>query len=359
MDAEALRICRGEKGMVLVFLALALVVLLFVAGLAIDFSYRHVAKAELQNAADSAALAGATLLPRYTSARSAAIAYAGKNRVVGNPPDPVSVLPDDVTLGHYDKTASPAWVPGGTPINAVQVWARRDQDTTLPEQQSKIPLFFGKLFGLPQIGVAAMAIAQRLPHAGGYILLSHLDCSAPKDPATGLLSPPLAVEPGNATMGWTSLTFVPTGPGANITDFICKEDVPDVDACSYPIYTTGGTLNVSFQDMEATFYDPEYDQVHKTFAPDGTVQTWTVIVPVTDSDPTIQPGPLPVWGYATIRIVRACGAGNGNPCHGDRYHFAPAGVCGGSENDVVIDQITCYSCGDAANNLGAKAFLVK
>jgi Flp pilus assembly protein TadG len=53
---------NGERGSVLATAALGMLALLFAVGLGVDVSHLYVAKAELQNAADAAALAGASAL---------------------------------------------------------------------------------------------------------------------------------------------------------------------------------------------------------------------------------------------------------------------------------------------------------
>ncbi|MBA3806459.1 MAG: hypothetical protein H0X14_12195, partial [Acidobacteria bacterium] len=53
---------NGERGSILATAALGMLALLFAVGLGVDVSHLYVAKAELQNAADAAALAGASAL---------------------------------------------------------------------------------------------------------------------------------------------------------------------------------------------------------------------------------------------------------------------------------------------------------
>lgn len=53
---------KGERGSVMVITTIGMLAMLLVTGLAIDISHLYTAKAELQNAADAAALAGATQL---------------------------------------------------------------------------------------------------------------------------------------------------------------------------------------------------------------------------------------------------------------------------------------------------------
>jgi len=77
---------RGnQRGIAVVYIALMLVVLFMFAGLAIDIGYMYVAKTQLQNAADAAALAGASQFSELTSsntiqldARNEAINFALK-----------------------------------------------------------------------------------------------------------------------------------------------------------------------------------------------------------------------------------------------------------------------------------------
>jgi Flp pilus assembly protein TadG len=59
---EQKRARKGERGSVLATAALGMLALLFAVGLGVDVSHLYVAKAELQNAADAAALAGASAL---------------------------------------------------------------------------------------------------------------------------------------------------------------------------------------------------------------------------------------------------------------------------------------------------------
>ena len=78
---------KGESGQALVIVAASIVVLLGVTAFSVDLGMAYNAKAELQAAADSAALAGAQDLPKpydlqnFQTAKTAAISYAGFNEV--------------------------------------------------------------------------------------------------------------------------------------------------------------------------------------------------------------------------------------------------------------------------------------
>ena len=56
--------CQQRKGTIIVMVAVMLVVLLGCVALAVDIGYLYVARAELQRAADAAALAGAQAMGR-------------------------------------------------------------------------------------------------------------------------------------------------------------------------------------------------------------------------------------------------------------------------------------------------------
>ncbi len=60
---------HSQKGAVLVFMALMLPIVVFFSGMAIDFGRAYLHKAQLQNAADAAALAGVTAATGSSSAR--------------------------------------------------------------------------------------------------------------------------------------------------------------------------------------------------------------------------------------------------------------------------------------------------
>jgi len=113
---------RGERGQVLVLIALMIVPLLAIAGLVIDIGYAYYAQRSLQSQADAAALAGAQNLPDGASAVSVAKQFgsssSGKN-FKGN-------------IGNVNETITTkclASVPGCDPVNAVVVDERATTST--------------------------------------------------------------------------------------------------------------------------------------------------------------------------------------------------------------------------------------
>src|SRR5262245_59676184 len=92
--------CRREDGAVMIMVTLALITLFSFAVLAVDMSMVMAAKGQLQNAADSAALAGASGLATgsTTTATTRAVNFAGYNSAVRNTRQPVVIAPGDVTF---------------------------------------------------------------------------------------------------------------------------------------------------------------------------------------------------------------------------------------------------------------------
>jgi len=116
------RVLRDEKGATMITVAIAIVVIFGFAVLAIDLSMIQLAKTQLQNAADAAALAGALIL--YTSggnqsvATAEAIRIAGLNEAVQDIQRPVVIGESDVTFPqpHYIRVITHRRIDTGDPV---------------------------------------------------------------------------------------------------------------------------------------------------------------------------------------------------------------------------------------------------
>lgn len=135
----------------------ALVALVGIAALTIDVGCLYVAKQQLQNVADAAALAAAGALVRGAgeqAARQEATDLASANRTLGQPVivDPSS----DVVFGSYDRTTGD-FTPGcpSNDLPAVKVQARR----TCQSPSGPVPMAFSSIFGIHQANVSASAVA--------------------------------------------------------------------------------------------------------------------------------------------------------------------------------------------------------
>lgn len=126
-----------------------LVVLLGMAALTIDVGHLYNVRAEMQNTADAAALAGAQMLPDQAAARSAARDYAKRNGArYGD-----VVRDSDIVMGKWDAATS-TFTPNGLPINAVHVLSQCSKTRGNP-----VSLFFAPILGLTRSNVTASATA--------------------------------------------------------------------------------------------------------------------------------------------------------------------------------------------------------
>ncbi|MGB9079893.1 MAG: pilus assembly protein TadG-related protein [Desulfuromonadaceae bacterium] len=186
----------NNKGVAVVYIALMIVVLVAFVSLAVDLGYIYVAKGQLQNAADAAALAGATQLPNSIKVKAEAVKFALANKAAG---DDVVITDADIYIGNWNAALTPKFLAGRSPINAVRAVARRDVAGAAAAGQGMVPLFFGRIFSLlpnggagwSEMGVVAEAIATHPPRPGAGILLCDQWCS------------PTATPPGTlATLYW-------------------------------------------------------------------------------------------------------------------------------------------------------------
>src|SRR5215831_9364312 len=198
-----LRIHHGKRrGAIVPLAALLMAVLVGMLAFAIDVGYMATVKAELQNAADAAALAGAERLQNqfvqfyapgqqhqdqvynYTTTNTSdpnspiatAQRFAGFNKAGGL----YLQLPDsDVSFSYYDGTT---FQPASTTLfpNTITVTTRRDNTAN-----SSISLFFGNIFGVSNSSITATASAtiyagdvsslQVIPGVNAHVLPVALD----------------------------------------------------------------------------------------------------------------------------------------------------------------------------------------
>jgi len=152
---------RRQQGSVLVFVTLALIALLAFAAWSTETGQAWTAKAQLQGASDSAALAGVAglVVPGAPSDPAAAVAaaqsFGAQNHSIGVP---ITIPASDVETGSWNtetRTFTP--LPGSTDreqVRAVRVLGRRDEVANGP-----IPTVLGRIFGVDDIPIAAAAVA--------------------------------------------------------------------------------------------------------------------------------------------------------------------------------------------------------
>ena len=142
-----------RSGQILVIFVASLILFVAICVFAIDVGRLFVCKAQLQNAVDAAALAGASQLTGYISeeerqlARQEAKALAVANLVDGIP---LHLTDDDIAFGHYDSDTGD-FVPEAeaSVVDSVRITGRR----TSGSPDGPIALFFGSLFGWGHVDI--------------------------------------------------------------------------------------------------------------------------------------------------------------------------------------------------------------
>ncbi|MGB9687279.1 TadG family pilus assembly protein [Thermogutta sp.] len=151
-----------RTGAVLVLTAVMLVVILALMALAVDLGYVVLVRAQLQAAADSAALAGASQIAHgFESVFQTADRYARFHTSGGQP---LRLLRQDVELGIWDATTR-TFTPTNASPNAVRVRVRRDALSGNPA-----PLFFARVLGRQAVDLSAEAIAMANPRDIAFVV---------------------------------------------------------------------------------------------------------------------------------------------------------------------------------------------
>ena len=168
-----------RRGVTLVWVAIVMFVLVGFVALAVDWGYAYYTTQKLQNAADSAALAGAQRVWfSHGEARQRAMDYSSANEAGGD-----AVLLDendandpagDIVIGIYDSDTR-QFTPSTDDMkaNAVMVNAKR----TAGSPNGPLPLVWGGIFGInsTQFSRWAIAVADGGPRYADIIALNDRD----------------------------------------------------------------------------------------------------------------------------------------------------------------------------------------
>jgi Flp pilus assembly protein TadG len=371
---------REEQGMDTTYVGIMVVAFLVIAALAVDIGYLYVSEDDLQNAAESSALAGAQALEQriharmrsdpdklkdvfndqvQASARSAAIdAVLGKHKAtalieITNNNTNRLTTENDVTVGFWNVSTQ-TYVPGGIPVNAIQVRTRRTAESESVGLGS-LGSILAKLSGPQKFNYTPEAIAAFPARAGANFALCVDACDK------GCAYPNACAIPERKMIrdawdagkdlsasnryAYTSLLHPPSGD-MKLSDQVCM-DLPPQAACGKQIFTVRDASDNTLRDMASMMYNPNVDTSNKEYDTAGKVTGWWVIAPVTDCPPARQENVFEqhmVTKYALVRISRICVEGESGCQQNGTSFKAPASACG-SGNGLYIDHISCIGCG--------------
>ncbi len=310
---------NNSRGAAAVMTAIFLVVLLAMGAAAIDIGHALVARNELQNVSDAAALAGDRALGLIyegmsQAAQQAYVLSGGDQAIVVaavqatanlNSAAGVSITinPSDIQIGTWSM-ATRTFTPTTIQPKAVRVVSRRD-----PSANGAISTFLANVIGMSSVSVSAVATA---------------DMSAVGTTGPGQLNVPFGISsyyftqfgcgdsikfyPNDGTpqacAAWH--TFESSPANANTL----RNIIDGMTAGTYqsPATAPGDDLNFINGNVASAF--PNLINLYNS-QKDPSTGYWDVFVPVYDSpDCTPPTGPLPIIGYAEARITNVQGAPN-------------------------------------------------
>jgi len=167
------RLIKTREGMALIWTAVAIIGMLMIASLAVDYGRMQLAKTELRRAVDAAARAGAAYLGDVSAAQSAAMQLAAANTCLG---EPVQLdVNQDIEFGDWDTSArcfTPLVGMARNSADAIRITARR----TL-SRGNAVSLTFGWIAGQTTCDVSAVSIAAITPSGYGLVGLNFIKLS--------------------------------------------------------------------------------------------------------------------------------------------------------------------------------------
>lgn len=310
---------KDDRGAVAVIVAILIVVLFGFAALALDISNAMIARNELQNVADGAALAGAreigliykalpqgtpytgyTISPGVVYAAVTGVASQNQARQVA-----ISINAADITIGVWNSTTRTLGPITNTGATAVRVTARRDGGANGP-----VATWLAGVMGINSMNVTATATAALT----GTGVLVPGEANAPfgldelifNNPA--YCGTPIQFYPTNnpptGCAGWHTFDISP--PNAATERRIINDLIPDP-----PTYTTpgmnagqtsleyvGGNLATNLSDLQ-NLYNAK--KVADASSPSG--YCWNVTVPVYPDQGCANPNTsMLVVGFATACV---------------------------------------------------------
>jgi Flp pilus assembly protein TadG len=194
--------CRAERGSVAIVVAIMLPVIIGFGGMVITVGSWYLTQAQLQNAADAAALAGAKDLPNSPSSAAAAAQTLAADNVSGATVTPVTP---------YNGSSS-----------EIQVTVSKPGST-----------WFVGIFGISAPTITATAVAEVAQGTGNFIYAASTACNAISIATSGNLS---------TTTLWSNGGITATGKGVTVTGSV---DVAN-SSCPFPSQLTPpGATSVS------------------------------------------------------------------------------------------------------------------
>ncbi len=301
------RFLREERGAVAVAVAVLLTGLVGLTGAATDLGIVYTARGQLQNAADSAALAAAknmisqdpVTLDAVTTpeaARATAHEFSQANTALGAS---LTLLDPDYTIGWWDLNAQAFTRTGESAdpndINAVEVTLRKDDLANNP-----VTTMFAGIVGVSKVEVTAKSLAfvgypGAIPKDGGL----GFPIAVKESAITGGGGPVCGTQltfhsENNENASWTTFDRWPAND-PTVDHFVCGcYEVPTIKIGDNINIINGNLSNNTFNNLRHRFEREGTD-----IDGDGHLE-WVVTVPVVPD--SANSGSAEVLGFATFEI---------------------------------------------------------
>lgn len=319
-----------QKGVVAVQVALFLVVLLGVAALAIDVARWVIVRNELQNAADAAALAGASQLPgplvasatqaTWSSAAAAATTAANTSAGANYANGQAVATPQTVAVGYWDVNPAnqPSTVPSSLPQSSTPTGTEKPAVMVTvnlnPTSGAGLPLLIAPILGVSSLHASATAVAiisvpgtaqpgSLFPMAISKCLWTSQGVASTAEFSVGYGASPTSTCPNTAGQ-WTTFNTTnnsATGPAALIDS-------------GNPVSLSLGQNTYMQPGAESSVYGSQY--------PTNAIPPLTVLLPVVADSAVNVTGNTPVLGFATFQIDYVV-ASNGKCVTGVKNNGSP------------------------------------
>ena len=299
---------REERGAVAVAVTVLLTGIVGITGAATDLGVVYTARGQLQNAADSAALAAAKDMFTWdpetyeiTTTPDASLATAHQfseaNKALG---DSITLLEPDYTIGWWDLDAEAFTRTGASAdpndINAVEVTLRKDELANSP-----VTTIFSGIVGVSQVDVQAKSLAfvgypEAIPEDGGLGIPIALkeDAINPGGGGPACGTQLTLQERTNDEMAWTTFKRCPVN-ARTVDYYIC-------DCYGVPHLKTEDSIKIADDRMTRSVFKHLRDRFEREGADidgDGHLE-WVIIVPVISSE--AYSGSTQVLGFTTFEI---------------------------------------------------------
>jgi Flp pilus assembly protein TadG len=258
-----MRSTTNQKGSVLVFITLMIVLLMVMVGMGLDTGHLAYVRSQGQPAVDAAALAATSAVATRDDAavKSRAGAFNSKNTYLNSKNNTISGA--NVTYVYYNPAASPTITTSGVDVtnaNGVRVALETTNPHTGAAANTSMasPLFLTPLFNVmgiatkntTNVSVSAVAVAKGLP--GLPLAIEEARCTPGPTVKQMLLQSSSKTDNSGYTTYWINNASATEIKGLLKSSFDCRSGIPSVDV-GFCTQLNNGQIASVYDEFEEVF----------------------------------------------------------------------------------------------------------